>query len=121
VFELGFDVLLEGLNREELITPKFKNYSSYPSAARDLAFFASVDVSVRDIERVMSKAGGNLLEKVELFDRYQGSSVPEGQHSLAFSLVYRSGDRTLTDAEIEPVHQKVRDALVKQFAVTLRS
>ena len=69
----------------------------------------------------MTRAGGKLLESVTLFDEYRGESVPEGQRSLAFRLVYRSSDRTLTEADIEPVHQKVRKALEKQFELTLRS
>jgi len=45
----------------------------------------------------MTKAGGKLLNSVTLFDEYQGESVPEGQRSLAFRLIYRALDRTLTD------------------------
>ena len=121
VFELAFDNLATALNREKLTTPKFKAYSSYPSSQRDLAFFAPLDITVTEIENVMSKAGGKLLEKVELFDEYKGKNVPEGQRSLAFNLVYRASDRTLKDKDVDPVHQKVRDTLVKKFAVTLRS
>jgi len=62
-----------------------------------------------------------LLNSVTLFDEYQGESVPEGQRSLAFRLIYRALDRTLTDEDVDPVHQKVRAALEKQFQVTLRS
>ena len=121
IFELAFDVLLTALNREELTTPIFQVYSTYPGAERDLAFFAPVTLSVAEIEEAMTKAGGKLLEQVELFDEYKGKNVPEGERSLAFSLVYRASDRTLKDEEVEPVHQKVRNALVKQFNVTLRS
>jgi phenylalanyl-tRNA synthetase beta chain len=121
VFELSFDVLLAAIDREDLIVPKFQAYSTYPGTERDLAFFASVKVPVADMIKTMNKAGGTLLDKVEMFDRYLGVNVPEGQHSLAFSLKYRASDRTLTDEEVEPVHQKVRDALVKNFQVTLRS
>ena len=73
------------------------------------------------MERLITKTGGKLLESVTLFDEYRGDSVPEGQRSLAFRLVYRLGDRTLTDQDVEPVHQKVRQALEKQFSVNLRS
>jgi phenylalanyl-tRNA synthetase beta chain len=73
------------------------------------------------MEKVMLKAGGELLEKVELFDEYRGENVPPGQRSLAFSLAYRASDHTLTDADIEPVHNKIREALVEQFNVTVRS
>ena len=58
---------------------------------------------------------------MEVFDEYRGKNVPEGQRSLAFRLVYRVGDRTLTDTDIDPLQQKVRDALVQQFNVNLRS
>lgn len=69
----------------------------------------------------MKKAGGDLLDKVELFDEYRGENVPDGQRSLAYSLTYRTGDRTLTDEEVEPVHNKIREVLVNKFKVTLRS
>ena len=121
VFEMDFDILLEALQKDSLITPIFHTYSPYPAVERDIAFFAPIELAVREIEKNMKKAGGITLEKVELFDDYQGKNVPEGQRSLAFSLTYRSGDRTLTDEEIEPIHNQIRESLVKQFSVTLRS
>ena len=121
LFELDFSLLLTVLNRDSITTPKFKTYSTYPGSARDLAFFAPLDLSVTEIEKVMSKTGGKLLQKVEVFDEYKGKNVPQGQRSLAFNLVYQASDRTLTDKDVDPVHQKVRDALVKKFDVTLRS
>ncbi len=121
LFELDFSLLLTALDRDAITTPKFKTYSTYPGSARDLAFFAPLDLSVTAIEKVMSKAGGKLLQRVELFDEYKGKNVPEGQRSLAFNLVYQASDRTLTDKDVDPVHQKVRDTLVKKFDVTLRS
>ena len=121
VFELAFSNLATALNRDKLLTPKFKAYSAFPGSQRDLAFFAPLDLAVTEIEKIMTKAGGKLLDKVELFDEYKGKGVPEGQRSLAFNLVYRASDRTLKDKDVDPVHQKVRDTLVKKFSVTLRS
>lgn len=120
-FELDVDVLLDALDWDEMLTPLFKAYSTYPATDRDIAFFAPVKVSVAEIERATQKAAGQLLESVQLFDEYQGASVPEGQRSLAFRLVYRASDRTLTDEEVEPVHQAVREALTEKFGVSLRS
>lgn len=120
-FELSFNELLSALNKDEQMTPHFKAYSTYPAVARDLAFFAPLTVSVAQLEKTMQKAGGKLLETVKVFDEYRGTNVPEGERSLAFSLVYRTSDRTLTDTEVEPVHNQIREALVKQFQVTLRS
>ncbi len=120
-FELSVEVLSYALAQEDLITPHFHAYSSYPAVERDLAFFAANQVSVADLAKAMNQAGGNLLDGVELFDQYQGQNVPDGQRSLAFSLMYRASDRTLTDAEVEPVHEQIREALVERFNVTLRS
>lgn len=121
VFELDLDVLLDKMNQDEILIPVLKPYSSYPASDRDIAFFAPTKVSVAEIERVMAKAAGTLLESVELFDQYLGENVPEGQRSLAFRLIYRAGDRTLTEEDIESVHQQVREALTEKFQVTLRS
>lgn len=121
VFELDLDVFLDALDSDEIQTPRFQPYSTYPASDRDIAFFAPVKVTVAEIERAIHQAGKELLEKIELFDEYRGEHVPEGQRSLAFRLVYRTIDRTLTDKEVEPIHQKVRDTLVEKFGVTLRS
>ncbi|MGA7932594.1 MAG: phenylalanine--tRNA ligase subunit beta [Kovacikia sp.] len=121
VFELDVNVLFDHLDRDEALVPIFKPYSTYPPSDRDIAFFVSTQTSVAELERAIRKAGGNLLESIELFDQYRGENVPEGQRSLAFRLVYRASDRTLTDEDIEPVHQKVREALAEKFRVELRS
>jgi phenylalanyl-tRNA synthetase beta chain len=121
VFQLDLDVLLESLGQDEILVPTFQPYSTYPASDRDIAFFAPVKISVADIQKVITKASKDLLESVELFDEYRGENVPEGQRSLAFRLVYRASDRTLTEAEVEPVHNKVREALVEKFGVNLRS
>ncbi|MBD2344808.1 phenylalanine--tRNA ligase subunit beta [Anabaena subtropica] len=121
VFQLDLDVLLDALDKDEILVPAFKPYSTYPASDRDIAFFAPVKLSVSEIEKAINQAGKGLLESVELFDEYRGENVPQGQRSLAFRLVYRASDRTLTDTEVEPVHNKVREALVEKFGVNLRS
>jgi phenylalanyl-tRNA synthetase beta chain len=121
VFQLNLDPILNYLAAEEHLVEVFKNYSTYPAADRDIAFFVSVDVSIADIQKSMVKAGGELLEAVEVFDEYRGENVPAGQRSLAIRSIYRALDRTLIDADIEPLQQKVRDVLVEKFSVTLRS
>ncbi len=121
VFELDWQVLVTCLASQQRKVDTFKPYSTYPASDRDIAFFASTEVTVADLSKAMTKAGGKLLDEVTLFDEYRGKNVPDGQRSLAFRLVYRSPDRTLTDQDIDPVHQKVRAALEKNFSVSLRS
>jgi phenylalanyl-tRNA synthetase beta chain len=124
-FELDLEVLLDYMIQHQETQSHFQPFSTYPASDRDLAFFAPIKVSVSELERTMRKAAstpnGTLLETVELFDEYRGESVPQGQRSLAFRLVYRASDRTLTDTEINPVHQKVREALEEKYQLSLRS
>jgi phenylalanyl-tRNA synthetase beta chain len=120
-FELDLDVILDHLDQDESRVPIFKPYSTYPASDRDIAFYVPLQYAVAEIERVISKTAGSLLESVELFDEYRGESVPAGQRSLAFRLVYRASDRTLKDEDIEPIHQKVREAIAEKFRADLRS
>ena len=121
VFQLNLEVILNYLAADERLVAVFKNYSSFPASDRDIAFFVSVDVSLADIQKSIVKVGGELLEAVEVFDEYRGENVPDGQRSLAIRSIYRALDRTLVDTDVEPLQQKVRDALVDKFNVTLRS
>lgn len=118
VFELDLDLWIEKL----LSNPGgYRPFSTYPASDRDIAFFTASRVSVAEIERVIRDHGEPLLESVALFDEYRGAGVPEGQRSLAFRLVYRAADRTLTEAEVNRSHQQVREALVERYNVELRS
>jgi phenylalanyl-tRNA synthetase beta chain len=121
LFQLHWSVLETCLLPVLQKAVKFSPYSTFPASDRDLAFYAPLEVPVADLAAAMRKAGGKLLESVELFDEYRGENVPAGERSLAFRLVYRSPDQTLTDEQVDPVHQKVRANLEKQFQVTLRS
>jgi phenylalanyl-tRNA synthetase beta chain len=92
-----------------------------PASERDLAIVVARDTPAAALMGAIRKAGKPLLEQVELVDRYEGQPIATGQCSQAFRLRYRAPQRTLTDAEVEAAHQKVREALRRQFAAELRS
>ncbi|MEM7793071.1 MAG: phenylalanine--tRNA ligase subunit beta [Cyanobacteria bacterium P01_C01_bin.118] len=121
VFELHWDPIATCLVSDRFRAPKFKTFSTYPGSDRDIAFYAPLEVSVADLEKLITRTGGQLLETVTLFDEYKGKGVPEGQRSLAFRMLYRASDRTLTDKDIDPLQEKIRAALEKKFKVSLRS
>jgi phenylalanyl-tRNA synthetase beta chain len=79
-----------------------------------------------DVQKTLAKtaraAAGNsfAVESVTVFDLYQGKGLPEGKKSLAFSLVFRAADRTLTDDEVNAVCQKIQDELVKSSPYQIR-
>ncbi len=102
-------------------TPKFVPFSRFPAATRDVALVVADRVLAGDVESVLRDAAGSLAEKIELFDRFTGGAIPAGHASLAFHVVYRSKDKTLTDAEVDAQHAKVVDAARSKFGATLRA
>lgn len=99
---------------------KYKALPKYPATSRDLAMLVDVDVNATDIEKAMTKAAGQNLTQITLFDVYTGKQVEEGKKSLAFSLTFQSNDKTLTDAEIDPAIEKIVAKLQKDFNANLR-
>ena len=78
------------------------------------------DVLVGDIEKVITQRGGKLLERCELFDVYQGKQIEEGHKSVAYKLVFRASDRTLTDDEIQKSMKKILNGLETVIGAKLR-
>ncbi len=77
-------------------------------------------IAAGDLLRTLWKTNNGLITEIKLFDLYQGKPVPPGKKSLAFRLKYQEGDRTLTDREVNQLHQKVADLLVERYGGVLR-
>jgi phenylalanyl-tRNA synthetase beta chain len=93
----------------------------YPSTERDIALVVDEKVTVGEVEELILANGGEILESVKLFDIFRGVQVGPGKKSLAFNLVYRSKEGTLTDEEVAPVHDKVVEVLEKTLNANLRA
>lgn len=102
-------------------TRKYAAIPRFPASTRDAAFVVHDDVLAGDVERAVREAAGALAEDVRIFDRFVGGAVPPEHASLAFHVVYRAADRTLTDAEVDAQHAKVVAAVRERFAATLRA
>lgn len=116
IFELDATIVMKYMAKDL----KYKALPKYPATSRDLAMLVDVDVNAADIEKAMTKAAGQNLTQITLFDVYTGKQVEEGQKSLAFSLTFQSNDKTLTDAEIDPAIEKIVAKLQKDFNANLR-
>jgi phenylalanyl-tRNA synthetase beta chain len=99
---------------------KYTEIPKYPSVTRDIAVLVDDAVLVQEMESIFRKQGGNLLESYALFDVYKGSQLPEGKKSVAYNLVYRNKDKTLTDKEVNKVHDKIVRTLEHVLGATLR-
>lgn len=103
VFELNVDLLLTVIPE----TIAYKPIPKYPSIERDIALVLSDNLNAVEILRHLEGFHPDLIERVELFDEYRGKNLPENKKSLAFRIVYRAPDRTLTESEIEPLHNEL--------------
>lgn len=116
IFELDATTVMKYMAKDL----KYKALPKYPATSRDLAMLVDVDVNAADIEKAMTKAAGQNLTQITLFDVYTGKQVEEDKKSLAFSLTFQSNDKTLTDAEIDPAIEKIVTKLQKDFNANLR-
>ena len=114
--EISFTKLMAHLLPDATYTPLPK----FPAVTRDLSFVCDESVTVAQAEQTIAGAAGKLLRSVKLFDIYRGANLGEGKKSLAFSLELRADDRTLTDADTEPVISKVLTALASECGAVLR-
>ncbi|MBP2641452.1 MAG: pheT [Firmicutes bacterium] len=115
-FELNVSQLLKHVKISSRYTPLPK----FPAIVRDLSITLPIKTSVEEVLDEIRVNSGEWLETVTLFDVYTGGQVEEGMRSLAFSLTFRSPDRTLTDEEINECHGKIVDYLDKKMAAKLR-
>ena len=104
----------------QLPDPTYTPLPKYQGTTRDLSLICDETVTVADVENTITAAAGKLLREVKLFDIYRGKGVAEGKKSMAFSLLLRADDRTLTDADSEAVITKVLTALQEKLGATLR-
>ena len=117
VFEADVDTLQKFAAKKFTLEPLPK----YPSIGRDLAILVDLDTAAGDVEKVITKHGGDFLKRVTLFDVYTGERIPADKKSLAFALDFRSNERTLTDDEADTAFKDILAAVEKDFGATLRS
>ncbi|MPM92518.1 Phenylalanine--tRNA ligase beta subunit [bioreactor metagenome] len=115
--QLEVDALLCGAGAPLTVKPLPK----YPGSARDIALVVDAAALSGDIKKTIAASGGKLLQSAELFDTYIGDKLPEGKKSLAYTLEFRSDERTLTDDEVAAAMEKILSALEEKHGAVLRS
>ena len=90
---------------------KYTGLAKYPAVARDLSMVVPKNVLAGDIEHVLVQRGGKILENYQLFDIYEGTQIKEGYKSMAYTVVFRSKDRTLKEEDINGAMKKILNGL----------
>jgi len=102
-------------------TPKYRPLPTTPASVFDLALLVPGGVRAADVDRVIRSAAGDLLERLDVFDLYEGEGVEAGHRSVAWRLTLRHPERTLRDKEIEGRRAKILSALQHELNVRQRT
>lgn len=116
VCELDLGKLFQGQPRNLKVKP----ISKFPVVERDVAFLAPKDLAAGAISKELKKACGPLAVSVDVFDVFEGGSLPPDQRSLAFRIVYQDMQKTLSNDEINALHQKAVSSLSEKLKISLR-
>jgi phenylalanyl-tRNA synthetase beta chain len=114
--EISLDELLIHANLKKAFTALPK----YPSIKRDIAILLDDTINASGIYDVIKEEARELVKSVDVFDLYKGQQIQEGKKSLAYTIEYRSDERTLNDKEVNDIHKKVQDALTKRLGAQIR-
>jgi len=115
-FEIDFNKLVTLATEERMYLPP----SKFPSVVRDIAILTNKDTKIVEVMNLINASGGALVKDIDLFDIYQGDNIPDSKKSLAFHIIYQSDEHTLTDKEVNNIHQKIVNALKKEGGWEIR-
>ncbi|QGU07263.1 Phenylalanine--tRNA ligase beta subunit [Corynebacterium occultum] len=104
--------------RESLPAPVL---SAFPALHQDIALVVEEEIPAEKVRKVVEEGAGPLLESVELFDIYRSEQLREGRKSLAFKLLFRAADRTLTDEEASEARLKAAELASEKFGAEMRA
>jgi phenylalanyl-tRNA synthetase beta chain len=99
---------------------RYEPLPRFPAVQRDLAIVVGVEVTAGEVEAAIRAMSLPLLTRVALFDVYTGGQVGAGRRSLAWSLTFQAPDRTLTDAEVNRLHERIVAEIAKRFRAEVR-
>ena len=116
VFELNMEALAAAIPEQT----RFQPIPKYPETYRDISILVDQTVQAQTISDLIRQTSGPLIRRVELFDQYQGKRLPSGKKSLTFALSFQSPEKTLTDAEVNPIFEKIVGSLSDQLGAALR-
>ena len=115
------EISMTALYNKQIKPIKFKEASKYPEISKDMAFIVKKDVTAGELLQQIKKSGGKLLSNVDIFDVYVGENVGEDEKSLAFSLTFQDATKTLNDAEVMDVFNKIIKDVETKIGAQLRN
>ena len=119
------EVFMAVLDMPEIVSrasfePRYTGLAKFPSVSRDISMVVPDSVRAQDIDDIIVQRGGKILESFNLFDIYEGRQIGEGYKSMAYTVVFRAKDKTLSDDDVNSVMKKILNGL-EGLGIELRS
>ena len=114
------EVNLSKVTKYSKVNKKYVEVPKFPAVERDIAIIVDEKVEVGQIEKIITKKAKKLLEKMQLFDIYRNEKLGDNKKSVAYSLIFRDKNRTLSDEEINGVMENIIGELQKILNAELR-
>lgn len=102
-FHINMDLLAQLASEEK----EYRPASKYPSIVRDIAILAPSQTKVIDVMNAIHDVGGTMVRDIDVFDMFEGGNLPDGKKNLAFHIVYQSDEKTLTNKEVDDMHNRI--------------
>jgi len=118
IFDLDFDLLCTVAAEQRGM---FVPLPRYPGIYRDVALIVDEQVAAETVYRAITSFKNKLITEVVLFDCFSGRSIPTGKKSLAYRIKFQSASRSLTDEEVNTIHEKLVSCLFKEIGAELRN
>lgn len=125
-FDLSQDVFYADIDWDLVISLSsegkisMSEISKFPAVRRDLALLVNKDITFSEIEDIVFKTGGNLVQSCSLFDVYEGKGIEDGKKSYAISCILQNKENTLTDKIIDKTMNKIQNTLERNLDAQLR-
>lgn len=124
-YNIGTKVYIAVIDMPKLIEysnleRQYKPLPKFPAISRDIAMLVKEDIPVSSIKAIIKQRGGKFVEEINLFDVYTGKQIQQGYKSVAYSIVYRASDHTLTDEEVNSSMKKILKGLETELGAQLR-
>jgi phenylalanyl-tRNA synthetase beta chain len=117
LFEIDFDRMVAYAGEEK----RFRSLPKFPAVFRDLSLVVEDQLEAEKVREAIIQVQEPLMDEVMLFALYQGTPIPQGKKSISYRIRYQAGDRTLTDDEVNYIHEKIILRLREIFNAELRS
>ena len=116
LFEIDFSVLYSNAKKRIVFEPLPK----YPSIQRDISMIVAEEITVGIIQRIIKEKNNDLIKRVEIFDVFRGKQIDQGYKSIAFSIIFQSEYRTLTDDEVDKMMEDIKVVLTNNLGAKMR-